>query len=218
MLSDGGYTGFTLAKNSKFILHNPYNVNCPAPWWPCFSTNRNNFEEFSRSIITTNIEVKNVTSRFHGNQEINVSYKVFARKHVDDALRTNVCDQASTGVNRCSTGMNRGRPGTTGILREIIKMFNNSGSHRVGPATTGVAPGTTGTAPGTTGTQRRVPVVPGATPVVAGPTRNRVEIETRLDDQRTGPPYDARRTSDDARYDTRTMNPMMGARRAITVR
>ncbi|KAH3776104.1 hypothetical protein DPMN_177518 [Dreissena polymorpha] len=41
----------------------PYNVNCAAPWWPCFSTDRNNFEEFSRSIITTNIEVKNVTSR-----------------------------------------------------------------------------------------------------------------------------------------------------------
>ncbi|KAH3701084.1 hypothetical protein DPMN_076068 [Dreissena polymorpha] len=88
----------------------------------------------------------------------------------------------------------------------------------------------------------------------SGPGRNRVEIETRSDDQRTGiarrspdigfiervsakvkvfprgitsagdrltaggPPHDARRTPDDARYDTRTMNPMSGARRAITVR
>ncbi|KAH3798679.1 hypothetical protein DPMN_152281 [Dreissena polymorpha] len=31
-----------------------------------------------------------------------------------------------------------------------------------------------------------------------------------------GPQHDARRTPDDARYDTRTMNPMTGARRAIT--
>ncbi|KAH3836820.1 hypothetical protein DPMN_110196 [Dreissena polymorpha] len=33
-----------------------------------------------------------------------------------------------------------------------------------------------------------------------------------------GPPLDARRTPDDARYETRTMNPMSGARQAITVR
>ncbi|KAH3801673.1 hypothetical protein DPMN_155331 [Dreissena polymorpha] len=78
----------------------------------------------------------------------------------------------------------------------------------------------------------------------SGPGRNRVEIETRSDDQRTGiarrspdigfieqaytsagdrliaggPPHDARRTPDEARYDTRNMNPMWGARRAITVR
>ncbi|KAH3804991.1 hypothetical protein DPMN_133283 [Dreissena polymorpha] len=76
----------------------------------------------------------------------------------------------------------------------------------------------------------------------SGPGRNRVEIETRSDDQRTGiarrspdiglidraytaagdrliaggPPHDVRRTPDDARYDTRTMNPISGARRAIT--
>ncbi|KAH3740525.1 hypothetical protein DPMN_047231 [Dreissena polymorpha] len=31
-----------------------------------------------------------------------------------------------------------------------------------------------------------------------------------------GPPHDARRTPDDARDDARTMNPMSGARRAIT--
>ncbi|KAH3750818.1 hypothetical protein DPMN_185353 [Dreissena polymorpha] len=31
-----------------------------------------------------------------------------------------------------------------------------------------------------------------------------------------GPLHDARRTPDDARYDTRTINPMSGARRAIT--
>ncbi|KAH3833981.1 hypothetical protein DPMN_107299 [Dreissena polymorpha] len=78
----------------------------------------------------------------------------------------------------------------------------------------------------------------------SGPGRNRVEIETRSDDQRTGiarrspdigfieqaytsagnrliaggPPHDARRTPDDARDDARKMNPMSGARRAITVR
>ncbi|KAH3772180.1 hypothetical protein DPMN_173517 [Dreissena polymorpha] len=78
----------------------------------------------------------------------------------------------------------------------------------------------------------------------SGPGRNRVGIETRPDDQRTGiarrspdigcieqaytsagdrliaggPPHDARRTPDDARYDSRTMNPMSGARREISVR
>ncbi|KAH3896727.1 hypothetical protein DPMN_020906 [Dreissena polymorpha] len=78
----------------------------------------------------------------------------------------------------------------------------------------------------------------------SGPGRNRVEIETRSDDQRTGiarrspdngfieqaytsggdrliaegPPHDARQTPDDARDDARAINPMSGARRAITVR
>ncbi|KAH3710725.1 hypothetical protein DPMN_070218 [Dreissena polymorpha] len=33
-----------------------------------------------------------------------------------------------------------------------------------------------------------------------------------------GPPHDAQRTPDDARDDARTMNPMSGARQAITVR
>ncbi|KAH3796291.1 hypothetical protein DPMN_149860 [Dreissena polymorpha] len=33
-----------------------------------------------------------------------------------------------------------------------------------------------------------------------------------------GPPHGAQRRPDDARYDTRTMNPMSGARRAITIR
>ncbi|KAH3837232.1 hypothetical protein DPMN_110613 [Dreissena polymorpha] len=61
---------------------------------------------------------------------------------------------------------------------------------------------------------------------MSGPGRNRVEIETKINARgytsagdrliAGGPPHDARRTPDDARYDTRTMNPISGARRAIT--
>ncbi|KAH3897760.1 hypothetical protein DPMN_021955 [Dreissena polymorpha] len=50
------------------------------------------------------------------------------------------------------------------------------------------------------------------------PTSDSLNANTSAGDRLIagGPPHDARRTPDDARYDTCTMNPMSGARRAIT--
>ncbi|KAH3859255.1 hypothetical protein DPMN_101972 [Dreissena polymorpha] len=66
--------------------------NCPAPWWPCFSTDhfKSNVTytvftsfEHSRGIIGTN-----VLTKFHEDGIRNVASRVFTRQNVDDARRT----------------------------------------------------------------------------------------------------------------------------------
>ncbi|KAH3866111.1 hypothetical protein DPMN_029164 [Dreissena polymorpha] len=59
-------------------------------------------------------------------------------------------NRGSTGMNRGSTRDKRDDRGQPGLHWVSIKMYNTSGSHKEGPATTGAAPGTTGTAQGTT--------------------------------------------------------------------
>ncbi|KAH3705709.1 hypothetical protein DPMN_080787 [Dreissena polymorpha] len=57
------------------VASRPYNEKCPAPWRPCFSTNRHHFK-LVQAIIRMN-----PLTKFHEDQKINVASRVLTRKN-----------------------------------------------------------------------------------------------------------------------------------------